>query len=249
MKTVKKGSQPSVATLTTSAPADFIKYQGEVFRGFLTVQPSQGLLDDLVESPKEEEALEAFYYLDEISPKMPPVERVFRRSEQRVIQSEISSKFNPKKKWYASRYSDGTWGVLYSAEDEDVALHECLFHKRKFYWEELQGRTIQIDLKIALLGLETDWCKDLTQDFGLDHDKLNSKDESGYPYCQKLAKKYREKGAKILRTPSARHEEGVCVPIFDPQIVHKDKGHLKYIKIVLARDSAEVFEGRKKFYF
>lgn len=244
----KKGSQRSDATSTTSAPVDFKKYQGQVFRAFSTAHPTQELLDDLVTEPKERDGLKGLYYLDEISPAMSPTERTLRRSDQKIIQDEISRKFKPEN-WYASRYSDGSWGVLYSAEEESTALHECLFHKRKFYWEELKYRSLQIDLRIAILEVRAHRCIDFTLDTNLDHHRMVSKDESGYPYCQNLAKNCRERGAQTLRTPSARNQDGVCIPIFDQRVIHLDKGHIKYSKCNLTIEAAEIFEGGKSFKF
>ncbi len=179
---------------------------------------------------------------------MSPGERVYRRSDQQVIQEEISSKFHPRQ-WYISRYSDSTWPVLYSAETEETALRESLFHKRKFYWEELKRKSIQLDLRIAALEVTSDRCQDLLQTKGLDETKLISNDESGYPYCQALAKYYRERGADLFRTPSARHEKGICIPIFAIEVITQDKGHLKYAKCVLRSEGAEVFEGKFSIYF
>jgi RES domain-containing protein len=248
LKTAKKGSRLSGAISTTNVPVKLIPYHREVFRAFATIQPAQDLLDDLLETPKEQQSLESFYYLDEISPGMLPVERVFRRSDQQIIQEEISSKFQPQN-WYASRYSDGTWAVLYSAEAEETALRECLFHKRKLYWEELQKKSIKVDLKLVELEVQSNYSQDLLQTSGLDHIKLTSKDESGYSYCQSLAQYFLKQGGKSLRAPSARHEGGICVPIFAIEVVKKDKGHLRYVVGVLSLEGVEIFEGGRTIKF
>ena len=94
-------------------------YEGDVFRAFSTAYPSQELMDDLVDTTKEQETLKPFYYQDPEPSAMDRLERILQRSVAQIIQDEISEKFNPQN-WYASRYSDGTWGVLYTAESRQT---------------------------------------------------------------------------------------------------------------------------------
>ncbi len=224
-----------------SEHVNFFAYQKKVFRAFSTAHPSQNLLDDLC-SPQEQSLLESLYYPDQAFAELPAAERSFQRSQQSEIQQEISKKFNPQN-WYRSRYSDGSFGVLYSAESEKTALAESLYHKRNFYEEEILHRPVQIDLRLAHLQIATKRAVDLTQNFKLDQKKLSSQDESGYPYCQELAKDFRKKQAQLLRVPSARDNKGVCIPIFDSSAIQKDRGHLKYIKCVFTQEGTEVYTG------
>ena len=225
---------------------EFIHYDREVFRAFSSAHPSQDLFDDLLPDRKDQEIVKPFYYPEETGPISSPTERVFRHSDQKEIQQEISSKFKPEN-WYASRYSDGTWGVLYSAELQETAVAESLYHKRNFYREEIEQKPLQIDLRVVRLKLKSSFCVDLLSDGELDREKLCSKDESGYPYCQNLGKKYRQGGAQLLRTPSARLENAVCVPIFDPKTVKEDYGHLKYLKCILGKEETEIYEVVPRF--
>ncbi len=108
----------------------FCAYSEIVYRNFATSFESQELTDDLASGPDDQEILKQFFYSDQPPLEMlRPIERVLQKSAHQIIQSHIHSKFNPSA-WYATRYSDGTWGVLYAAESEETALQEVLYHMR-----------------------------------------------------------------------------------------------------------------------
>lgn len=226
-------------------PVKLTSYDGDVYRVFSTAYPTQELLDDLLENPDERNALKPFYYAEAQPERMDRLERIMQRSASAIIQEEISAKFNPDN-WYASRYSDGTWSVLYSAELPRTALAESLYHKRKFYREEIDKRSVQIDLREVQLQLYSEMAVDLTIDKTLDHAKLAYKDESGYPYCQDLVRRYFKAKAELLRTPSARDHGGICVPIFQRNVIRKDSDHLRYYKCVFLEDRIDIFTTQKR---
>lgn len=223
-----------------SAVADLIPYRGDVYRNFATAYPSQEVTDDLVSRQRDQEILKRFFYRSAESSGQTKIERVLNKSVRQIIQEEISAKFNPQN-WYASRYSDGTWGVLYSAESEQTALKEAVYHMKEFYREELLKRELILDRRVVRLTVHTDRCADLTANDRIDLNQLISKDRSGYPYCQKLARKLIDEGSEVLRTPSARDARGICAPIFKREIIKKDHGHLKYLKCVLTKKEAMIF--------
>lgn len=223
-----------------SAPAKLVSYHNSVFRVFSTAHPTQDLLDDLLENDAEREVLKPLFYSASVPASMDRLERVLQRSTQEIVQKEIQSKFTPEK-WSVSRFSDGTWPVLYSAETPQTAEAESLHHRKKFYREELEKAPVSIDLCRVELSISTKCAVDLTT-IDLDKSKLTSIDESGYPYCQRLAKAYRKSQAQLLRSYSARDLDGICVPIFDRQIIAKDSGPLNYLKVVFYPNrSTEVF--------
>lgn len=221
----------------------FCHYSKKVYRNFATSIESQELMDDLTADVGHQEILKKFYYAEEFPKASWPVERVLRRSIQQIVDDEIDSKFNPSH-WHETRYSDGTWAVLYAAESEETALQEALFHMREFYREELQKREITIHRRVVRLQVSSERCLDLVSDKGLDpksRASLISQDRSGYRTCQALAKKWIDRGAAILRVPSARDRKGVSVPIFQQEAIRRDEGHLKYLRCLLKPDgSAEV---------
>ncbi len=225
---------------TNPSPLPQSHYEGKTYRAFSTAHPSQNLLDDLFGDPKEEEQLKPYYYPTSQLSAQKPAERVLKRTFQSIIQQEIASKFKPEN-WYQSRFSDGSWGVLYSAESEHTSLKESLYHKRRFYQEELEQKAVSIDLRLIRLQLQTDCCVDFTQQISIEKTKLTSQDETGYSYCQNLAKQGLQQKTEMIRTPSARDEGGFCTPIFHPNCILKDEGHLKYVKCVLTKEKTEVF--------
>lgn len=223
-----------------SEPVKLTTYQGDVFRAFSTAYPTQELLDDLLEDPADRDTLKPLYYTPDFPEDMDRIERVIRRSVRAIIQDEIKAKFQPQK-WYPSRFSDGTWPVLYSAEDDVTARAESLFYKRRFMKEEIEKGPVTIDLRIVRLFVNSEKSIDLTRLKKLNFSKLTSQDELGYPYCQKLAREYRKKNAELFRSHSARHKEGICVPIFNRNAIEKDYGHLEYLKCIFQDDRTEIF--------
>jgi RES domain-containing protein len=215
-------------------------YTGRVYRNFATIIESQELTDDLTEDPANREILKGFFYSSEEKRLKSPVERVLEKSEDQIVQEEIDCRFQPSK-WRVSRYSDGTWGVLYAAESEETALREALFHMMKFYREELRSGPLHVQRRVLSLQAKSEQAVDLTREEGLNREALVSLDESGYPYCQGLAREAMDSNAQLLRAPSARHKGGHCTPIFDQAAVARDEGHLKYLRCLLKEDgSAEV---------
>lgn len=225
-------------------PVDFSPYSGDVFRNFATNSHDE-VTNDLVDNPRDQQILKRSFYKGEEGGIQSSAERVLRKSERQIVQTEISAKFNPKK-WYPTRYSNGSWAVLYTAESENTALKEAMYHVRQFSKEELQIKPfIMIDRRVVQLTLNADCCIDLTQIKNLETDKLVSKDQSGYSYCQNLAKKMIDKGSELLRAPSARDPEGICVPVFNKTVIKKDHGPLKYIKCVLSKEGTRIFTEEK----
>jgi hypothetical protein len=214
----------------------FCAYSKTVYRNFATSFESQELTDDLTANSQHQEILKQFFYPDRPALELlRPIERVLRKSAYQIIQEQIDSKFNPFT-WYVTRYSDGTWGVLYAAESEETALKEALYHMRKFYKEESQKKTIQVDRRVARLRAKSERAFDLLSEDDLNRETLTSQDLSGYPYCQKLAKKWISQGAELLRAPSARDPKGVCVPIFKKEAIQRDFGHLKFLRCIFHPD-------------
>lgn len=227
------------------AKPPFSYYKHTVYRNFATLAPAQNLMDDLVSSREAQNILGKLYYDSGTSQHKSATERVMQKSEREIIQSEINSKFKPQN-WYATRFSDGTWPVLYCAESEGTALQEVIYHLKKFYLEELQSHSLTLDRRVIKLRLLTNKAVDLNLQPRLKKDLLTSKESDGYPYCQTLAKGFREKGATLLRAPSARDPKGQCLAILDRSVIAKDEGHLKYLKLVLSADDVICFEEKTK---
>ncbi len=214
-------------------------YSGRVYRNFATSIESQELTDDLSDTLEHREILRGLFYTAS-ERLLTPVVRVLEKSENQIIQEEIDKKFNPTQ-WYASRYSDGSWAVLYAAEAEETALREALFHMLEFYLEELTLGPVLAQRRVLALQIQSQRAVDLSLEPGLDAARLTSSDKSGYPYCQNLARQALDSTAQLLRARSARHPAGYCTAIFDRTAIERDEGHLKYLKCILSGDrTAEV---------
>jgi len=231
-------------------PVKFITYHNPVYRVIVTTSPSQELTDDLVDNEEEQAILKnVFYEPKELVDKL-PIERVYQRSMYEIIIKEIHKKFNAKS-WYESRFSDGTWYVLYTAECELTGIHEAIYHGKRFRKEELEIKDIQIDLRVISLILNSKKCVDMLKIEGIQINKLVSQDKTGYPYCQNLAKKLKDCGSEVLKTPSARHDHGVCLPVLNLSAIEKDEGHLKVVKGILSKnkDKIKIFQEDVMYQF
>lgn len=223
-----------------NAPVELTPYRKIVFRNFGSVVPSQNLMDDLADSEADQEILNNLFYEMPVG-GIQPVERVLAKSMQCVLQDEIQSKFNPAH-WYPSRYSDGTWAVLYTAEEEETALLEAIYHLRLFYREELERKQpVTLDRRVARLEVRSEKCVDLERVPDVDREAISSWEKTGYPYCQELALTLIQAGAELLRAPSARRSDGICVPIFKKEAVVQDEGHLRYLKLILTPETCRLF--------
>ena len=232
--------RPSAIIWSMKEPVKFISYRKAVYRNFATVTPSQNLVDDLVADPLERKTLGKFFYSPE-NLKAQPVERVLERSLISFIQEHINPIFTPDR-WRSSRFSDGTWPVLYSAEDEETCLNEVAYHLvHHFYSEEIKAGPVLVDRRVVKLKVSTKKAVDLTES-KWNQARLASADESGYPYCQQATKTLLAAGGQLLKTPSSRRQNGICVPILDRKVISKDEGHLRYIKLVLREEGVQVFK-------
>lgn len=103
-----------------------------------------------------------------------------------------------------TRYSDGYMPVYYSAIEERTCVAELRHHLRDSLGLSRYFAMIACEFRgqvLILLGHETR--------FG----DLISATDSGYPFCQKLAREARGV-VDGLHAPSAREKGGTCVPVF-----------------------------------
>jgi RES domain len=112
-----------------------------------------------------------------------------------------------------SRFSDGSYGVLYAGETFEVALFETVFHHERFMartgeaegWTS-QFREIVLDVKAGLCDLR-----------GLpDSDPLMARDD--YAAAQAFGAALREGGGEGIVYRSVRHPTGGAVGLFYPDL-------------------------------
>jgi RES domain len=125
-----------------------------------------------------------------------------------------------------SRFSDGSFGVLYAGNVFEVALLETIHHHERFRartreapgWTS-QFREIVMDIDARLHDLRKP-----------DADQLQALDPDSYAVSQTLAAQLRAAGSDGLVYPSARHKGGECVGLFYPDLATKvvQGRHLDY---------------------
>jgi hypothetical protein len=111
-----------------------------------------------------------------------------------------------------SRFSDGSFGVLYAGKVFEVALLETIHHHERFMarTNEAAGWTSQFrEIVMSIDARLHDLCKP-------DADQLQMLDPDSYTVSQVLAAQLRTAGSDGVVYPSARHESGECVGLFYP---------------------------------
>ena len=113
-----------------------------------------------------------------------------------------------------SRFSDGSFGVLYAGNAFDVALMETIYHHQRFMarTREAPGWTSQF--REIIMGIDAR-LHDLRQ---LDAGQMLALDPDNYTTSQGLAAQLRAAGSDGLVYPSVRQKNGQCVALFYPDL-------------------------------
>ena len=113
-----------------------------------------------------------------------------------------------------SRFSDGSFGVLYAGNIFEVALLETIYHHERFMvrTREAAGWTSQFREIVMNIGARL---HDLHKP---DADQLRALDPDSYTVSQALAVQLRAAGSDGLVYPSVRHKGGECVGLFYPDL-------------------------------
>jgi hypothetical protein len=113
-----------------------------------------------------------------------------------------------------SRFSDGSFGVLYAGNVFKVALLETIYHHERFMarTHEAPGWTSQF--REIVLNIDAR-LHDLRKP---DTDERSALDPDSYAQSQVLAAQLRAAGSDGLVYPSVRHKGGECVGLFYPDL-------------------------------
>jgi hypothetical protein len=109
-----------------------------------------------------------------------------------------------------SRFSDGSFGVLYAAKAFATAVAETMHHRAKFMAAtrepamKIEMRVYRLPVHGRLHDLRKGWATML--------------DPVDYAAPQRLARELREDGADGVVYPSVRHAGGECVGLFYPDL-------------------------------
>jgi hypothetical protein len=112
-----------------------------------------------------------------------------------------------------SRFSDGSYGVYYAANDIDTALAETRYHRERFLKHtneapiEVDMRSYKSEIKAELHDIRGE--QSVLPEVYADDD---------YSASQKLARELREQGSNGIVYDSVRHAGGECVAIFRANI-------------------------------
>lgn len=125
-----------------------------------------------------------------------------------------------------SRFSDGTYGVLYAGRTFETTLFETIHHHARFMaataeapgWTS-QFREIVLDIDSTLHDLRGD-----------DPELAALRDVDNYSAPQALGRDLRAKGSHGVAWPSTRHDGGECAGLFWPDVAGNPRQarHLDY---------------------
>lgn len=125
-----------------------------------------------------------------------------------------------------SRFTDGTYGVFYAANDLDTAIAETMYHRERFMRATAQAH-MDLDMRVYLIDLVGDL-----------HDLRGQKTtyplfyhNDHYASAQHLAKSLRKDGSNGITYDSVRRDGGECVAVFRPPLLSnaRQERHLCYV--------------------
>ncbi len=118
---------------------------------------------------------------------------------------------------FASRFSDGSYGVYYASNRFDGALREVLHHRTRFFQRTSEPRT-QIDLR-TYVGRIDSRLHDIRGGWSLAHDP------NSYLHSQALAKQLRKQGSRGIVYDSVRLAAAKNLAVFRPSVLAASDGH------------------------
>ena len=125
-----------------------------------------------------------------------------------------------------SRFSDGTYGVLYAANDFDTVIAETRHHRERFMSATAQQH-MELDMRVYLLDL-----------VGELHDLRGQRatqpliyHTDNYAASQHLGRTLRQAGSNGIAYDSVRRMGGECAAVFRPPLLSngRQERHLCYI--------------------
>lgn len=138
-----------------------------------------------------------------------------------------------------SRFSDGSFGVLYVGDQFETALFETVYHHTLFMAQTHEAAGWTSQFREIILQVSAD-VHDLQG--GGEHIKAVL-DPASYSASQGLAQHLRNAGSSGVMYPSVRHEGGICVGLFYPDCASRpvQGRHLDYhwngSRVDLVRDA------------
>jgi len=142
-----------------------------------------------------------------------------------------------------SRFSDGSYGVYYAANDIDTAIVETSFHRSRFL-----AATQQAPIEIDMRSYASDLAADLHDIRGQQAELADIYDANttNYAAAQTLARQLRADGSNGIAYSSVRKAEGECVAVFKPRLLSPVKQGAHYCYVWDGRQISAVY--KKELY-
>lgn len=109
-----------------------------------------------------------------------------------------------------SRFSDGSYGVLYLAHEFDTAVEETVFHREQFLAATAEP-PLDIAMRCYVSGVHG-MLHDIRDDWKAEHDPAS------YAASRKLGARLRAEGSNGIACRSARRAGGECAALFHPDL-------------------------------
>lgn len=124
-----------------------------------------------------------------------------------ILQEKFVPKYHYPTPFPIGRFTNGYFPAFYTSLEPETSVAEVTYHQSKIVNRDGKRRTFLI--------IECTFAGDVANLVGqqIAHAELVSQDESGYPFCQKIAETFRE-FVSGLRSTSARRLDGINVPVF-----------------------------------
>lgn len=125
-----------------------------------------------------------------------------------------------------SRFSDGSYGVFYSAAELETAIAETKYHREAFMRATIQAR-MELDMRVYAVDLEGD-LHDVTGQKIVLPGVYDLEDNSA---GQALAARLRADDSNGIVYDSVRHAGGTCAAVFRPRCLSnpRQERHLCYV--------------------
>jgi len=117
---------------------------------------------------------------------------------------------------FASRFTDGSYGVYYASNGFDGALREVLYHKQRFL-ERTREQKTQFSLRTYVGRIDSD-LRDIRGGWPEAHDPTS------YAYSQNLAGTLRASGANGIAYDNVRLPSAANIAIFRPMVLAAQSG-------------------------
>jgi RES domain-containing protein len=134
---------------------------------------------------------------------VPPEDRISGQGTSPIMAA--FTHLNPE----GSRFSDGSYGVYYAADQQETAIAEVAHHRARFL-AATQEPPIEIDLRCYKVGVQAQLC-----DIRRDHRDLH--DQASYAASQAFALARRQEGRAGIVYDSVRKPGAECVALFTPK--------------------------------